>query len=88
MQKIRDNDEEEKDFSNNIGARFIKKLFPVVDFRDARFFTIENGKKVATMLLVVVAVIEVSDLIFALDSIPAIFTISDDVLNSFADKVI
>ncbi len=43
-----------------------------------RFFTIENGKKLATPLLVVVAVIEFTDLLFAVDSIPAIFAISND----------
>jgi len=40
------------------------------------FFTIENGKKLATPLLVVVGVIEFTDLLFAVDSIPAIFAIA------------
>ena len=40
------------------------------------FFTIENGKKIATPLLVVVGVIEFTDLLFAVDSIPAIFAIA------------
>jgi tellurite resistance protein TerC len=43
-----------------------------------KFFTYENGKKLATPLLVVVTVIEFTDLLFAVDSIPAIFAISND----------
>lgn len=70
---------EEKDFSKNPGARLVNKLFKVSPrFDGDKFFTIENGKKVATRLLVVVAVIEFTDLLFAVDSIPAIFAIAPD----------
>jgi tellurite resistance protein TerC len=73
-----DNDEDE-DFNNTKGAKLIRKLFPVTDNYDGgKFFTYENGKKFATPLLVVVAVIEFTDLLFAVDSIPAIFAISND----------
>ena len=70
---VRGGDEDEtKDFNTNIGVRIIKKIFPVVPRYDGgNFFTLENGKKAATMLLLVVATIEASDLIFAVDSIPA-----------------
>ncbi|QDW21196.1 TerC/Alx family metal homeostasis membrane protein [Flavobacterium sp. KBS0721] len=72
-----DNDEE--DYNNTRGARLIRKFFSVSDKYDGdKFFTIENGKKLATPLLVVVAVIEFTDLLFAVDSIPAIFAISSD----------
>ena len=65
-------EDEEADFSKNLGVRIIKKLFPVVDFYDKdKLFTIQNGKRFATILLLVVAVIEVSDIMFATDSIPA-----------------
>lgn len=74
-----DDDDEEKDFSKSPGARVIYKLFKVSkEFDGAKFFTIENGVKVATPLLVVVAVIEFTDLLFAVDSIPAIFAIAPD----------
>jgi tellurite resistance protein TerC len=46
------------------------------EYDGGNFFTIENGIKMATPLLVVVAVIEFTDLIFAVDSIPAIFAIA------------
>jgi len=74
-----DDDDEEKDFSQSAGARLVYKFFKVSkEFDGGKFFTIENGIKVATPLLVVVAVIEFADLIFAVDSIPAIFAIAPD----------
>jgi tellurite resistance protein TerC len=74
-----DDDDEEKDFSQSAGARLVYKFFKVSkEFDGGKFFTIENGIKVATPLLVVVAVIEFTDLIFAVDSIPAIFAIAPD----------
>lgn len=72
-------DDDEEDYNNTRGARLIRKFFSVSDKYDGdKFFTIENGKKLATPLLVVVAVIEFTDLLFAVDSIPAIFAISND----------
>jgi tellurite resistance protein TerC len=72
-------DDEEKDFSNSAGARLVKKLYKVSDNYDGdKFFTMQNGVKIATPLLVVVAVIEFTDVLFAVDSIPAIFAISKD----------
>ncbi|WP_289665248.1 TerC/Alx family metal homeostasis membrane protein [Flavobacterium panacagri] len=72
-------DDDDEDYNNTRGARLIRKFFSVSDKYDGdKFFTIENGKKLATPLLVVVAVIEFTDLLFAVDSIPAIFAISND----------
>jgi tellurite resistance protein TerC len=72
-----DDDDEDQDFSKSRGARLIHKLFKVSDHFDKdKFFTVENGVKVATPLLVVVGVIEFTDLLFAVDSIPAIFSIA------------
>lgn len=74
-----DDDDEEKDFSKSPGARVIYKFFKVSkEFDGAKFFTVQNGIKMATPLLVVVAVIEFTDLLFAVDSIPAIFAIAPD----------
>src|SRR5215217_3007933 len=74
-----DDDDEDKDFSKSAGARLIYKFFKVSkEFDGAKFFTVENGVKLATPLLVVVAVIEFTDLLFAVDSIPAIFAIAPD----------
>jgi len=72
-----DDDDDEKDFSKSPGAKFVHKFFKVSkEFDNDKFFTIENGIKIATPLLVVVGVIEFTDLLFAVDSIPAIFAIA------------
>lgn len=72
-------DDDDEDYNNTRGAKLIRKIFSVSDKYDGdKFFTYENGKKLATPLLVVVAVIEFTDLLFAVDSIPAIFAISND----------
>jgi tellurite resistance protein TerC len=74
-----DGDDEDQDFDNSAGSKLIKRLYKVsADYDKDKFFTIENGIKVATPLLVVVAVIEFTDVLFAVDSIPAIFAISND----------
>lgn len=74
---VEDDDDDEKDFSKSPGAKFVHKLFRVSkEFDKDKFFTIENGVKIATPLLVVVGVIEFTDLLFAVDSIPAIFAIA------------
>jgi tellurite resistance protein TerC len=72
-------DDEEKDFSKSAGARLIYKFFKVSkEYDGEKFFTVQNGIKMATPLLVVVAVIEFTDVLFAVDSIPAIFAIAPD----------
>ncbi|VXB81319.1 conserved membrane hypothetical protein [Flavobacterium sp. 9AF] len=72
-------DDGDKDFSKSPGAKLIHKFFKVTDkFDGDKFFTIQNGIKMATPLLVVVAIIEFTDLLFAVDSIPAIFAIAPD----------
>lgn len=72
-------EEEEKDYSKSPGAQLIYRFFKVTpEFHGDKFFVIKNGVKMATPLLVVVAVIEFTDLLFAVDSIPAIFAIAPD----------
>ncbi|MGF1922827.1 MAG: TerC family protein [Bacteroidia bacterium] len=72
-------EDDDEDYNNTRGAKLIRKLFKVTDSYDGdKFFTYKNGVKMATPLLVVVAVIEFTDLLFAVDSIPAIFAISND----------
>lgn len=72
-------DDEEKDFKKSAGAMLVYKFFKVSDnFDGDKFFTVQNGVKMATPMLVVIAVIEFTDLIFAVDSVPAIFAIAPD----------
>ena len=74
-----DGDDGDKDFSKSPGARLVHKFFKVSSTFDGdKFFTIQNGVKMATPLLVVITIIEFTDLLFAVDSIPAIFAIAPD----------
>jgi len=64
---------------NNKVVKFARKYFRSTDtFRGKNFFVKENGVRFATPLLFVLIAIETTDLIFAVDSIPAIFAITTD----------
>ncbi|WP_461531958.1 TerC family protein [Sinomicrobium sp.] len=78
--KSSDNPEEEEgDLSKNIGVRLVHKFFKVSKAFDRdRFFTVQNGIKMVTPMFVALVVIEITDLVFAVDSIPAIFAIAPD----------
>jgi tellurite resistance protein TerC len=78
-------EEEDVDPEKNIGVRALKKVMPVTeDFRGSKYFVTENGKRMATPLLAVVAAVATADVIFAVDSIPAIFGITTDTFIVFA----
>ena len=55
-----------------------KRLRTTPRYHGQKFFTVENGKRVATPLLIVLVFIEMTDIVFAVDSIPAIFGITRD----------
>ncbi|WP_237223847.1 TerC family protein [Rothia nasisuis] len=72
-------DKEEEDEANNIVVRLAKKMFHTVDYYDGdKLFTVENGKKVMTPMLLVMVAIGGTDILFALDSIPAIFGLTQE----------
>jgi tellurite resistance protein TerC len=59
--------------------RQFKRLIPAVgDYRGPRFTVVENGKRYATPLLLVLVAIEATDIVFAVDSIPAVFAVTRD----------
>ena len=65
--------------SQNIIVRWFKKFFPATDqLHGDRFFILSNGKRLATPLFVTLLVIETTDVAFAVDSIPAVFSVSRD----------
>lgn len=69
----------EPDLEDNPVLKVLRKLMPVSkNFDGEKFWTVENGKKIATPLLMVVALVGFTDVIFAVDSIPAIFAITND----------
>ena len=78
-------EQEDVDPEKNIGVRALKKVIPVTDdYRGSSYFVQENGKRMATPLLAVVAAVATADVIFAVDSIPAIFGITTDTFIVFA----
>ena len=69
----------EQSLEDNPALKLMRKLLPVSkDFDGEKFWTVENGKRIATPLLMVVALVGITDVIFAVDSIPAIFAITND----------
>lgn len=76
------------DPENNPVVRFVKKYFRITtDYRGNNFFVREGNLLWATPLFLVVVLIEASDLIFAVDSIPAILAISDDSFIVYTSNV-
>ena len=70
---------EEEELEKNLAFRLFRRYVPTVpDFRGAHFFVHENGKWLATPLLAVLVLVETSDVLFALDSIPAVFGVTKD----------
>jgi tellurite resistance protein TerC len=63
----------------NIAVRVLKKVMPVdVEIKSDKFLICKNGIIYATPLLVAIAIVEMTDLVFALDSIPAVLAITSD----------
>ena len=78
----------EPDIEGNIVVRAFKKMFPVTnEFEGNSFIVRREGKLYATPLLMVLVVIELADLVFALDSIPAIFAVSQDPFIVYTSNV-
>ena len=72
-------EKEDNDLGKNPFYRFLTRMIKVSENSDGdRFFTVENGKRIATPLFLTLIVIEFSDIIFAVDSIPAVFAVSND----------
>ena len=69
----------EPDLSDNPALKLLRRVLPVSQsFDGEKFFTVEKGKKIATPLLMVICLVALTDVIFAVDSIPAIFAITKD----------
>lgn len=73
---------------NNPVVRWVRNHFPVTKaYREDRFFVRENGVLMATPLLLVLVTVEFTDLIFAVDSIPAIFAVTADPFIVYTSNV-
>jgi tellurite resistance protein TerC len=80
--------EAEPDLSANPLLNWIKRHLRLTpDYRGEKFWVVENGVRVFTPLFLVLLMIELSDLIFAVDSIPAIFAITTDPFIVFTSNI-
>ncbi|MCS7478118.1 TerC family protein [Umezawaea endophytica] len=78
-------DEEEDDFKENTALRLVRKVFPVTDeYHESKSFIKVNGKRFVTPMFIVIVAIGTTDLLFALDSIPAIFGLTKEPFLVFA----
>ena len=74
-------EETEIEPENNPVVRLVTRYVPIArHYDEEKFFTVVNGKRTGTLLLLVLVIVEITDLVFAVDSIPAIFAIT---LNTF-----
>lgn len=72
----------------NIALKIGKKIFPIAQsYHGEKFFVRNNGKLFATPLFLVLLVIESTDIVFAVDSIPAIFGITHDVFIVYTSNI-
>ncbi len=72
----------------NIVVKFFRRLFPVTpDFHEQKFFVRIDGKRSATLLFIVLLVVESTDLVFAVDSIPAVFAVTRDPFIVYTSNV-
>lgn len=76
------------DPTKNPLINFVRRFVPVTDdYEGQKFFTVKNAKRYATPLFIVLLTVEFTDIIFAADSIPAIFAITSDPFLVFTSNV-
>ncbi len=81
--------EETQNVKDNWVIRFIKRFIPTTTtYAGNHFFLLENGVRKATPLFLALVVIEVTDLVFAVDSIPAVFAVTQDAFVAFASNIL
>jgi len=73
---------------DNPVVRLVTRYIPITHhYEEQKFFTRVNGKLTGTLLLLVLVIVEVTDLVFAVDSIPAIFAITTDTFIVYTSNV-
>lgn len=86
--KMAFNKETEVHPDKNIAIKLLRFFIPVTkEFQEARFFIIKNGKRFATPMLAVLLALETTDVLFAVDSIPAVLAISKDPFIVYTSNV-
>lgn len=86
--KLAMKDDDNLDPAKNRLMRLAKRLFPVTEQdQGERFFARENGKRCITPLFLVLLVVESTDVVFAVDSVPAIFGVTKDPFTIFTSNI-
>lgn len=81
-------EEEKQDLSTLWIVRLCRRFFRLKEgFHQGRFFVVHKGKVSVTMLFLALLIIEVSDIIFAVDSIPAVLAITSDLFIAYTSNV-
>ena len=81
-------DDDKFDPQNSAALKILQRFFPLkTNYYGENFFVVENAKRYATPLLAAVVVIEMSDLIFAVDSIPAVLSITQDTFLVYSSNI-
>ncbi|HEY8272661.1 MAG TPA: hypothetical protein VIG33_17335, partial [Pseudobdellovibrionaceae bacterium] len=81
--------DEKIDAQENWSVRLLKRLIPTTEKSNgSHFFIVEDGKRKATPIFLALVVIEVTDLVFAVDSIPAVFAVTQDAFVAFASNIL
>ena len=82
------NEKEKHDLSDNFIVRLCKRIFPVTsDYHGHDFITRVNNQFAFTPLFLVLMVINITDVVFALDSIPAVLAISNDTFIVYTSNI-
>lgn len=88
IRMYRGGEEEVKDPHEKAVVRLLAKIMPMKqEFIGEKFFVRENGKLWATPLFAVLLIIETSDIIFAIDSVPAVFSVSTDLIVVYTSNI-
>lgn len=81
-------EEATEELAESYAVKLARRFFAISSNYDGqKFFTIENGKRVATPLFLALVVVEITDLIFAVDSIPAVLAVSSDPFIVFTSNI-
>ena len=85
--KIAFHDDQEVHPENNPVLRLVRKVVPsTTEYDGQKLFTIENGKRLATPLLAVLIIVETTDVVFAVDSVPAVLAVSHEQFIVFSSN--
>jgi tellurite resistance protein TerC len=87
-EKEKEHEDEVKDMNQNPFVKFIRRVFPVTDdISEPNFFIKIDGRRYATPFFLALMVIEMTDLVFAIDSIPAVLAVSTNMFIVYTSNI-